>query len=67
MSYIVTILDREYETIKQEDVNDVSFVGEFMILCMSDMKTRYVYPLSMMLQYKIVEQPIVKAKKEVKK
>lgn len=49
-----------------KDVHDVSFVGEYMVLCMADLKLRLVRHMSNILCYEIVEQPIVnphKAKK----
>jgi hypothetical protein len=67
MSFIVTINYVDDGKAKIENVNDVSFVGEFMILCMSDLKTRLVNHLSRITEYKIVEQPVSKAKKVAKK
>jgi hypothetical protein len=64
MSYIVTITASGGSKEKVENVNDVSFVSEFMIMCMSDMKTRIVRRLSQIEEYKIVEQPVKKVLKK---
>lgn len=64
MSYIITINYVDNKVEKVEDVNDVTFVGEYMILCLIDLKMRVVRHLSGMKQYKIVEQPV---KKVIKK
>ena len=62
MAYIVTIIYDDGEKEKIEDVNDVSFVHEYMILCKIDLRVRLVKKLKYIAEYKIVEQPIKKAK-----
>ncbi len=52
-----TAVGTKEEMIK--DVHDVSFVGEFMILCMADMRLRLVRAMHNILCYEIIEQPIV--------
>ena len=50
-----------------KDVHDVSFVGEYMVLCLVDMRTRLVRHFSNILCYEIIDQPIVNPHKTTKK
>lgn len=59
MAYTVKVKEEGAEIDIIKDVNDVSFVGEYMIMCLSDMRTRLVRHLSKILYYEIIEQPVV--------
>lgn len=61
MSLIVKI-ERAEKFLSKEytEVNDISFVGEYMILCMIDLRVRNVEPLRGMISYSLKEKPIVK-------
>jgi len=58
MAYTVTVVTKDNKKTEEKDVNDVSFQGDFMILCLIDLKTRVVKNLHDIDFYKIVEQPI---------
>lgn len=67
MAYIVTISHIGATSEKISDVNDISFSGDHMILCLTDLKTRLVRKLETMQDYKIVEQPVKRTQASLKK
>lgn len=62
---IVNSADGATEEIK--DINDITFMGEVMIICLADLKTRLVRPLSKMTEYIYKEQPYINANKQSKR
>lgn len=55
----------EVEIIK--NVNDLSFTGGFMIICLGDLKNRLVRPLDRIISYEYKEQPVINPARQNKK
>ena len=53
--FTVTLMLAQDKSEVIENVNDVSFVGEYMILCLVDLETRVVRPLKDIRAYTIVK------------